>query len=117
MAGTTSHTWRSEEHTSELQSLTNLVCRLLLDSPTPPLHTLSLHDALPISPRCPTTISSSRYFGIVCIASPVGVRPLDVVRLNAPLTQCSGEITNVQGTFGRHGRNDLAYVEIGRAHV
>src|SRR5262249_59314258 len=23
--------WRSEEHTSELQSLTNLVCRLLLD--------------------------------------------------------------------------------------
>src|SRR5258706_10927327 len=25
------HTWRSEEHTSELQSLTNLVCRLLLE--------------------------------------------------------------------------------------
>src|SRR5437016_11714880 len=24
------NTWRSEEHTSELQSLTNLVCRLLL---------------------------------------------------------------------------------------
>src|SRR5438046_4506744 len=24
-------TWRSEEHTSELQSLTNLVCRLLLE--------------------------------------------------------------------------------------
>ena len=23
--------WRSEEHTSELQSLTNLVCRLLLE--------------------------------------------------------------------------------------
>src|SRR5438046_2945830 len=39
---------RSEEHTSELQSLTNLVCRLLL-SPSPPLlSTLSLHDALPI---------------------------------------------------------------------
>src|SRR5437016_5033242 len=40
---------RSEEHTSELQSLTNLVCRLLLA----PSHTvsspLSLHDALPIS--------------------------------------------------------------------
>src|SRR5262249_56073463 len=27
---------RSEEHTSELQSLTNLVCRLLLDKKTPP---------------------------------------------------------------------------------
>src|SRR5438046_6516780 len=25
------HPWRSEEHTSELQSLTNLVCRLLLE--------------------------------------------------------------------------------------
>src|SRR5215213_7794865 len=24
-------TWRSEEHTSELQSLTNIVCRLLLE--------------------------------------------------------------------------------------
>src|SRR5437016_5249761 len=37
---------RSEEHTSELQSLTNLVCRLL--APTE-IYTLSLHDALPIS--------------------------------------------------------------------
>src|SRR5258706_9052627 len=42
---------RSEEHTSELQSLTNLVCRLLLEkknsrrtannSPTPPMVSLS----------------------------------------------------------------------------
>src|SRR5437016_5173012 len=39
---------RSEEHTSELQSLTNLVCRLLLDPPTTAFSTLSLHDALPI---------------------------------------------------------------------
>src|SRR5690625_4524169 len=41
---------RSEEHTSELQSRGHLVCRLLLA--TPPLHilSLSLHDALPISP-------------------------------------------------------------------
>src|SRR5262249_61403015 len=33
-SATTSNTWplpRSEEHTSELQSLTNLVCRLLLE--------------------------------------------------------------------------------------
>src|SRR5437016_1806586 len=42
---------RSEEHTSELQSLTNLVCRLLLenDTATSDIYTLSLHDALPIS--------------------------------------------------------------------
>src|SRR5438046_1419009 len=41
---------RSEEHMSELQSLTNLVCRLLLvTTPLPSaLRTLSLHDALPI---------------------------------------------------------------------
>src|SRR5690242_12752992 len=39
---------RSEEHTSELQSHVNLVCRLLLAAPTE-IYTLSLHDALPIS--------------------------------------------------------------------
>src|SRR5580700_9891323 len=56
---------RSEEHTSELQSRRDLVCRLLLekknkslypllfffnDSATTEIYTLSLHDALPISP-------------------------------------------------------------------
>src|SRR5688572_24504533 len=39
---------RSEEHTSELQSQSNLVCRLLLDPATTDIYTLSLHDALPI---------------------------------------------------------------------
>src|SRR5438045_4097223 len=39
---------RSEEHTSELQSLRHLVCRLLLDSSIFACYTLSLHDALPI---------------------------------------------------------------------
>src|SRR2546427_118482 len=62
---------RSEEHTSELQSQSNLVCRLLLekkkhyntashlsdgffffnDTATTEIYTLSLHDALPISGR------------------------------------------------------------------
>src|SRR5436853_606433 len=42
---------RSEEHTSELQSLRHLVCRLLLDTSSTELYTLSLHDALPISSR------------------------------------------------------------------
>src|ERR1035438_8587196 len=50
---------RSEEHTSELQSLRHLVCRLLLekidiknffnDTATTEIYTLSLHNALPIS--------------------------------------------------------------------
>src|SRR5205823_4818847 len=39
---------RSEEHTSELQSLAYLVCRLLLDTAPTQLSPLSLHDALPI---------------------------------------------------------------------
>src|SRR5262245_26811253 len=43
------HYNRSEEHTSELQSLRHLVCRLLLALATPSIYTLSLHDALPIS--------------------------------------------------------------------
>src|SRR5947208_1576783 len=45
-------TMRSEEHTSELQSPDHLVCRLLLEnySTTTEIYTLSLHDALPISP-------------------------------------------------------------------
>src|SRR5436309_1374960 len=42
---------RSEEHTSELQSRENLVCRLLLDPPATATSPLSLHDALPISAR------------------------------------------------------------------
>src|SRR5216683_3194707 len=50
---------RSEEHTSELQSRSELVCRLLLekktyifffnDTATTEIYTLSLHDALPIA--------------------------------------------------------------------
>src|SRR5262245_2082173 len=42
---------RSEEHTSELQSLRHLVCRLLLATAPTAVFTLSLHDALPISAR------------------------------------------------------------------
>src|SRR3990167_8307585 len=42
---------RSEEHTSELQSQSNLVCRLFFfnDTATTEIYPLSLHDALPIS--------------------------------------------------------------------
>src|SRR5690606_22011111 len=41
--------FRSEEHTSELQSRENLVCRLLLARAARHSLALSLHDALPIS--------------------------------------------------------------------
>src|SRR5690349_14343593 len=39
---------RSEEHTSELQSRRELVCRLLLELASTDIYTPSLHDALPI---------------------------------------------------------------------
>src|SRR5438034_667350 len=42
------HSGRSEEHTSELQSHSDLVCRLLLATAPTDFYTLSLHDALPI---------------------------------------------------------------------
>src|SRR5437867_1446396 len=44
---------RSEEHTSELQSPYDLVCRLLLDPAPTYTYPLSLHDALPIYPNAP----------------------------------------------------------------
>src|SRR5688500_7528319 len=48
---------RSEEHTSELQSPCNLVCRLLLAVTATGTHTPALHDALPI---CGTSSSRAR---------------------------------------------------------
>src|SRR5437867_11546891 len=46
--------FRSEEHTSELQSPYDLVCRLLLEPVTTEFYVLSLHDALPIyAPAAP----------------------------------------------------------------
>src|SRR5688500_11478914 len=54
---------RSEEHTSELQSPCNLVCRLLRAPAAPPLSALSLHDALPISPLCgPSWVPKRRHW-------------------------------------------------------
>src|SRR5262249_56134336 len=47
---------RSEEHTSELQSLTNLVCRLLLEkkkNQTTPTHPLSEYYPAPLRPPPP----------------------------------------------------------------
>src|SRR5215467_2110600 len=89
---------RSEEHTSELQSPCNLVCRLLLekmchsgslrivssiirrnifffnDTATTEIYTLSLHDALPITAVSGVRSSSStsteaRYSGSVGLSS------------------------------------------------
>src|SRR5256885_11771864 len=49
-----SWTWRSEEHTSELQSPCNLVCRLLLEKKK----TLTRVANHPTIPRLPSTIDA-----------------------------------------------------------
>src|SRR5262245_24054865 len=63
---------RSEEHTSELQSLRHLVCRLLLSTLSPEIYPLSLHDALPIlSPAVVPAISMVNLSdGLVCTRLP-----------------------------------------------
>src|SRR2546430_12044085 len=40
---------RSEEHTSELQSQSNLVCRLLLEKKKQPPHTIRAHNTIDLS--------------------------------------------------------------------
>src|ERR1039458_1433411 len=52
---------RSEEHTSELQSLRHLVCRLLLAvTSSTEIYPLSLHDALPICSSRPAWKAARR---------------------------------------------------------
>src|SRR5688572_7455513 len=116
---------RSEEHTSELQSQSNLVCRLLLekkknvllhlhlffstDPPTPDIYTLSLHDALPISRvRQRRGIAEVPHVVLRDLAQDP---PHD---LAAPrLRQRRRELQHV----GRGDRTDLLPHQIGRAHV
>src|SRR5438874_2357101 len=87
-----SETVRSEEHTSELQSRRDLVCRLLLEKKKAHLHfsfndtqpteiyTLSLHDALPIYVKWQLANSWRR----------IGYIPLNALKLhNAPETRKS----------------------------
>src|SRR2546430_3890256 len=68
---------RSEEHTSELQSQSNLVCRLLLekkthiDPKTPPLH--CSHGPQPDPPSCYQT--ASRHADSHRTGRPYGYRP------------------------------------------
>src|ERR1039458_10627497 len=50
---------RSEEHTSELQSLRHLVCRLLLEKKTKFIHTLVTAQNLPLPPDAELDIALS----------------------------------------------------------
>src|SRR5688572_9957497 len=108
---------RSEEHTSELQSQSNLVCRLLLDSPAPETSTLSLHDALPIyrDGRGAADGVQSRL--------PLPGRPADERRPGRGLVDARGRVCDRHppqvGVVERPAdqRGDPRAAEIGRAHV
>src|SRR2546430_4319785 len=67
--------WRSEEHTSELQSQSNLVCRLLLDKKNPALAS--------DSPHWP---QARRECAPRCLASTVAARRLARYPSSGPLT-------------------------------
>src|SRR3989442_2380455 len=62
------HKYRSEEHTSELQSRPHLVCRLLLEKKkkAPTLSSPNL-------PPCPITVSNGACTTAVSAASPTGL--------------------------------------------
>src|SRR5688572_6735260 len=110
-------TSRSEEHTSELQSQSNLVCRLLLDPPPTEIYTLSLHDALPISsrPRFPIELY---WFGtdLTVTRASADHRELIGSRLLAIGDHPVAEVHDrLQGLIPQ-GENAW-YVQIGRAHV
>src|SRR5437764_283086 len=116
-AQATEPTMRSEEHTSELQSPMYLVCRLLLDTPTTEIYTLSLHDALPISRR------HEHDRGVALVTRPLarrhhvadnGVRDRqDAAAADALQRPRSDQRRHV----GCERAGDRTHDEIGRAHV
>src|SRR5256885_6757815 len=67
---------RSEEHTSELQSPCNLVCRLLLEKKKMPDYPLSKLPSLNLQPTCFFTI---RFSVMLTLVTPSDVAHLNVV--------------------------------------
>src|SRR2546430_2573001 len=123
-----SSTTRSEEHTSELQSQSNLVCRLLLekkkhthhininffyffffffnDTATTEIYTLSLHDALPIY------YVHHDHFDLFFV---LRIKCDGVRAMNGGHDFVTVMDENVFGQF-QHGRL-IVHDQIGRAHV
>src|SRR5690349_2092954 len=108
---------RSEEHTSELQSRRDLVCRLLLDTASSEIYTLSLHDALPI-------YSSARYFEKAPLGNKgsgtgraVTLGDLAALPSGNSGLHCVLDFWNASQALHFVRPNDFVAREIGRAHV
>src|SRR5690242_20396830 len=108
---------RSEEHTSELQSHVNLVCRLLLDTTPTELYTLSLHDALPICENRPAYDRPP--LSKAAIMDEAEPQPSWLAQ-SAPLEADHRQGVSVVG-IDRSARtvqlSDRSRLQIGRAHV
>src|SRR5690606_4605353 len=99
--------FRSEEHTSELQSRENLVCRLLLEIPPPTdISTLSLHDALPISspsyPQCWPWCAASRARSCRSVPGPRRRwRPISSIPPSFPISSPTSTTTSSRSRWRR----------------
>src|SRR5689334_21977434 len=109
-------TLRSEEHTTELQSQFHLVCRLLLDTATTQIYTLSLHDALPISGGIPEELRSEIFRG--SNGSDMGVRAVLVIGIIGQRKAAVGAAlpTLVAPAAEAVAHDDAIDAQIGRAH-
>src|SRR5437868_3815411 len=115
--GRAEHDSRSEEHTSELQSRFDLVCRLLLAPPPTTLRPRSLHDALPISPRAPAAAAAPPARG--------GLRGRSAARARSPRgsgcrrgrSRRAAPRRRRVPPKARRARPCGARLQIGRAHV
>src|SRR5690606_25946061 len=108
---------RSEEHTSELQSRENLVCRLLLDPPRPQTYPLSLHDALPISAGSGRAVDVGPDARWLCPFWQPG--PVRTCLRGCAFYNATGAVDRwlFSARKQRRNRHCSALAEIGRAHV
>src|SRR5262245_57440713 len=108
---------RSEEHTSELQSLRHLVCRLLLDPRAAQIYSLSLHDALPICRPIPGCGLPGAEFISSAAAENKSERHESVLRVG-PTRRRDAALRARTAQLAQPSRGqEQGITKIGRAHV
>src|SRR5262245_29936620 len=114
---------RSEEHTSELQSLRHLVCRLLLDNKKLSGHSLHSTSYPPDLPPSPTRRSSDLW-SARCCARDSAWRRSEISASRRRFVDCSSSVRSATATSSASREAASAFRsafcdsrEIGRAHV
>src|SRR5438034_149205 len=109
---------RSEEHTSELQSHSDLVCRLLLESPGGhlDLHSFPTRRSSDLAPKVRPGDEDGGALGLGPVELECGIQA--AVGPEAPIVEQGGTEAGALHPLQELLRNDLVGVhEIGRAHV